>query len=92
MKKPRTYKQLQQDPRVADWSDERSGGMCNDGLWIYLAPGWVTDEGLNTIHEWTVAECCDCLSWARYSPDEWRQALQGQQAHELKNVELLPAG
>ena len=89
MKKPRTYKQLQQDPRVADWSDERSGGIANDGLWIYLAPGWVTDEGLLTIHEWTVAECCDCLSWARYSPEEWVQA-QGYMLHQ--KPELLPAG
>ena len=89
MKKPRTYKQLQQDPRVSDWSDERSGGFCSDGLWIYLAPGWVTDEGLLTIHEETVKECCDCLSWARYSPEEWTQAMDpmGECRHSA-----LPAG
>ena len=40
MKKPRTYKQLRNDPRVSDWSDERD--MDEGGLWIYLAPGWVT--------------------------------------------------
>lgn len=75
MKKPRTYKQLQQDPRVSDWSDERNGGVFSDGLWMYLAPGWVTDEGLLTIHEDTVSECCDCLSWSRYSPEEWTAAI-----------------
>ena len=62
MKKPRTYKQLKQDPRVSDWSDERSGGMCNDVFGSTPAPGWVTCEGLLTIHEDTVAECCDCVS------------------------------
>ena len=89
MKKPRTYKQLKQDPRVSDWSDERSGGMCNDGLWIYLAPGWVTCEGLLTIHEDTVAECCDCVSWAYYSPEDWTQAMdpRGECLHKF-----LPAG
>ena len=75
MRKPRTYKQLREDPRVSDWSDERSMGAFNEGLWIYLAPGWVTDEGLLTIHEDTVAECCDCLSWSRYSPEEWNAAM-----------------
>jgi hypothetical protein len=70
MRKPRTYKQLRNDPRVSDWSDERSMGASNEGLWIYLAPGWVTDQGLSTIHEDTVQFCCDCLSWARYSPEE----------------------
>ena len=89
MKKPRTYKQLQQDPRVSDWSDERSPGPFNEGLWIYLAPGWVTVEGLLTIHEDTVAECCDCVSWARYSPQEWTQAMDPMQ--ECLPT-LLPAG
>ena len=90
MKKPRSFKQLKQDPRVSDWSDERApDGMCNDGLWIYLAPGWVTCEGLVTIHEWTVAECCDCLSWARYSPEEWVKAMEYRPDSK---PELLPAG
>ena len=89
MKKPRTYKQLQQDARVSDWSDERSMGMCNDGLWIYLAPGWVTDEGLLTIHEYTVAECCDCITWTRYSPEEYLGALHPM---DRQKPSLLPAG
>ncbi|MAH29425.1 MAG: hypothetical protein CL959_01920 [Euryarchaeota archaeon] len=89
MRKPRTYKQLQQDPRVEDWSDERSGGIYNEGLWIYLAPGWVTDEGLLTIHEDTVKQCCDCLVWARYSPEEW---VAAQDLMFRQQPWLLPAG
>lgn len=87
MKKPRTFKQLQQDPRVSDWSDERS---CDDGLWIYLAPGWVTIfEGLNTIHEDTVADCCLDVHLAKYDPDAWVQShhLRDDQKHWLG---LLP--
>ena len=85
MRKPRTYKQLREDPRVDDWSDERD--LLDGGLWIYLAPGWVADDGLSTICEDTVKACCDCLSWARYSPEEW-YATTGQYGE----VDLLPAG
>lgn len=89
MRKPRTYKQLQDDPRVCDWSDERSGGIYNEGLWIYLSPGWVTDDGLCTIHEQTVRECCDRLGWARYSPEQWTAA---QDLMAQQQPWLLPAG
>jgi len=92
MRKPRTFNQLQQDPRVADWSDERSGGVYNEGLWIYLAPGWVTAfEQQTTIHEDTVATCCDEVHLAKYDPDAWAQAQAGRWAHEVL-IELLPAG
>ena len=64
-----TFAQMTADHRVSDWSDERSvGGYYNDGIWLYLAPGWVTDEGLTTIHETTVRECSSELQAARYSP------------------------
>ena len=90
MRKPRTYKQLQQDPRVADWSDERSGGIHNDGLWIYLAPGWVTAfEGQTTIHEDTVAACCLDVSLAEYNPEAW---AEHQRWCGTQNPWLLPAG
>ena len=90
MKKPRTYKQLQQDPRVADWSDERSGGIHNDGLWIYLTPGWVTAfEGQTTIHEDTVALCCDEVALAEYNPEAWAAA---QRSMGDAKPWLLPAG
>ena len=63
-------------------------GAYDEGLWIYLAPGWVTDEGLVTIHEYTVKECCDCVSWTRYDPEEWAT----QQGHACGKPWLLPAG
>ena len=90
MKKPRSFKQIQQDIRVSDWSDERSGGICNDGLWIYLAPGWVTAfEGTTTIHEDTVAVCCEEVALAKYDPEAWAEAQRWMGTH---NPWLLPAG
>ena len=89
---PRTFNKIIEDIRVADYSDERTHYMHHEGIWLYLAPGWVTGYGDITIHEYTVKECAYELMCTRYSPDEWRQALQAQQAHELQNVELLPAG
>jgi len=91
MRKPRTYKQLREDPRVSDWSDERD--MDEGGLWIYLANGWVADDGVSTIHEDTVKTCCDCLSWCRYDPEQW-YATTGQYGTDevLNDVQLLPAG
>ena len=72
---PKTFKKLCQDPRVDDWSDERSRGSYNEGIWLYLAPGWVTGEGLLEIHETTVKDCAYELMLTRYSPDEWAQAM-----------------
>lgn len=88
MKRPRTFKQLQQDPRVSSWSDERSG-IFNDGLWIYLSPGWVSDEGMMTIVVDTVAAGCVEVDWARYSPQEWTRAMDPM--NECLHS-LLPAG
>lgn len=89
MRKPRTYKQLKADPRVSDWSDERHPCMHSNGLWIYLAPGWVTAfEGLTTIHEDTVAECCLEVATAQYDPDAWVAA----QGHACGLIDYLPAG
>ena len=90
IKKPRTFKQLQADPRVCDWSDERSQGLYNEGIWIYLAPGWVTCfEGLTTIHEDTVAICCEEVRLAQYSPETWTGAMQYM---DHQKPALLPAG
>ena len=87
-----TFAQMTVDHRVSDWSDERSAGGCyNEGIWLYLAPGWVTGEGLLTIHEMTVRECSSELMCTRYDPEAWVAALQGQYAHQIQ-VELLPAG
>ena len=86
MRTPRTYKQLQQDPRVSDWSDERSAGIYNEGLWIYLAPGWVTEDRMMTVHEDTVADCCLEVKFAQYDPEAWLDAMQDPMPS------LLPAG
>lgn len=92
MLSPRTFKQVCADPRVADWSDERSAyGPPSEGIWLYLAPGWVTEDGQTQIHEQTVKECVYELTSTRYDPDAWVQALQGAWAQEIK-IELLPAG
>ncbi len=92
MKKPRTCKELRNDPRVSDWSDERD--MDEGGLWIYLAPGWVTRwDCLSTIIENTVADCCNEVALAVYSPEDW-YATTGQYGIDevLSNVQRLPAG
>jgi len=92
MLSPRTFKKICADPRVADWSDERSAyRIQSNGIWLYLAPGWVTEYGETQIHEQTVAECAYELMCTRYDPEAWVQAVQGAWAHEFK-VELLPAG
>ena len=88
-----TFAQMTADHRVSDWSDERSvGGYYNDGIWLYLAPGWVTDEGLTTIHETTVRECSSELQAARYSPEEYVQSFQAEAMTGSYQVELLPGG
>ena len=88
MKTPRTFKELLADPRVQDHSDERCAGIFNEGLWLYLAPGWVTDYGTTAVHEWTIKDCCECLARTSYCPDEWEAIL----AMENASVGLCPAG
>ena len=88
-----TWRQITADKRVDDWSDERSaGGYYNEGIWLYLAPGWVTGEGMATIHEMTVRECSDKLQECRYSPEEYTAWLQAQAMTGSYQVELLPGG
>lgn len=101
MLSPRTFKKICADPRVADWSDERSAyRIQSNGIWLYLAPGWVTEDGNLTIHEQTVKECAYELMCTRYDPEAYvqvlrgcalTQALQGSQA-QLAKIELLPGG
>jgi hypothetical protein len=46
--------QLRADPRVSDISDERA---YDEGVWVYLVPGWVSDStDTGTIHERTLAD------------------------------------
>lgn len=75
MRKPRTLADLLNDPRVSNYSDERCDGICNDGLWLYLMPGWVWDGHTNTVHEFTVAECCAALHEVRYQPEAYFDAV-----------------
>ena len=87
---PRTFKKICADPRVADWSDERSPYQIHsNGIWLYLTPGWVTGYGDITIHEQTVSECAYELMCTRYDPEAYVQALQGSWAQPV-TVELLP--
>ena len=88
MKKPRTFSDLINDPRVSNYSDERCDGICNDGLWLYLMPGWVYDNHTNTVHDFTVAECCLAMSYIGYQPEVYYDATH--LPHEQRC--LLPAG
>lgn len=88
MRAPRTLDQLLNDPRVANFSDERTGGMCNDGLWLYLMPGWVVDGCSGTVHEYTVADCCHAMRETAYEPEAYYGAIYGPS--ELRC--LLPGG
>ena len=88
---PRTFKKICQDPRVADWSDERTNYLDHDGIWLYLAPGWVTEDGQTQIHEWTVKECAYELMCTRYDPEAWVAALQGDWPGQ-QLIDLLPGG
>ena len=74
-------------PAVWSHSDERRGGIANDGLWFYLAPGWIAPgTATGTVHEFTVADCCTEVAAARYSPDQWaaEYSIPG------RPIELLP--
>ena len=88
---PKTFKKICQDPRVADWSDERTNRLDHDGIWLYLAPGWVTEYGQTQIHEWTVKECAYELMCTRYDPEAWVAALQGDWPGQ-QLIDLLPGG
>lgn len=64
MKKARTMRDLETDPRVSFISDER--GICphgGDGIWVYLKEGYTnTHLECGTIHEYTIADCCQQLN------------------------------
>ena len=65
MKKPRTLRALLAHPWVQGWDDERG---IDNGIWIYLKTGyWSPEMEATTIHEMTVAECCNVFS--RVEPD-----------------------
>ena len=62
--KIRTFKDILNDPRVSDVSDERKSPYGdNDGIWIYLKfPYYNPLTETTHIHEYTVKECLDILN------------------------------
>lgn len=71
MKKVRTLAQAKDDPRVADYSDERNTG---DGIWLYLKRPWFCpDTGLAVVHEMNVRDLCDSLNSCLESHEVWNQ-------------------
>jgi len=73
-------------PAIDSISDERSSG---DGLWLYLQPGWLTSEGLKSIHEDRVTDCRRELKDVRYAPGEWFDSLAWAYPGQIG---LLPGG
>ena len=52
---PNTIERILENPRVREFSDERSSG---DGYWLYLKAGWRNDNGHeHAIHEDTPEQC-----------------------------------
>jgi hypothetical protein len=68
-KKPRTWAQVQADPRVGSTSDPAGG---DEGYWVYLVPSFYSPVmGCRTIHEDTVRAAIDELVRVeRCDPDE----------------------
>ena len=92
MKTPKTFKGLCTDHRVEDYSDERSQGQHNEGIWLHLMPGWMTPDGSTQIHEQTVRECSAELAGCCYQPEEWAAWVQYMHVTSYFKVPLLPAG
>ena len=75
-----------QHPSVTQISDERSSG---DGVWLYLSPGWLTDDGMGCIHEDTVTAAISEHKRVHYDPYRWYQRLIWAYPD---SIGLLPAG
>ncbi len=58
MRHPRTLADFRRHPLVEDVSDERAS---EDGIWIYLVPGWCREHGdpVHSVHEDTVKDCSE---------------------------------
>lgn len=59
LKKPKTLKDLSEDPRVTDISVETGSG---DGIWVYLVAGLCSDPQTHQVHEDTVKDCISYLN------------------------------
>jgi len=55
---PRTMNEIRNHPLVESISDERGN---DDGIWIYLISGYISDLECGIIHEHTVKECCNAF-------------------------------
>lgn len=73
MKKARTVADIRNHPFVESTHTE-DDGYREDGKparWVYLKPGYISpDMECGTIHEGTVAECCDMLNNSRRATPE----------------------
>ena len=93
IKTPRSIAQIMADPRVTDFSDERS---AQSGLWVYLVAGLKSGStGTHQIAEDTVAELieefksiekCDCLDCKTFIDHKDDEALS--MAEKSKRVKL----
>ena len=77
---------LERHPSVHSTSDERGS---YDGVWIYLAPGWLTDDGQATIHEDTITAAAKAHRYVTYQPGAWTERYVWAYPDQ---VGLLPGG
>lgn len=75
-----------QHPSVNVIQDERDNG---DGVWIYLNPGWTSDDGLGAVHEDTITDAVRRHRKVMYCPALYVARLWWAYPDQ---VGLLPAG
>ena len=82
----KTLELIAQHCAVNSINDQRSS---NDGIWIYLNPGWLTSDNMTAIHEDRATDCLKEHKQCRYDPAAWH-------AHYVwaypESTGLLPAG
>jgi hypothetical protein len=65
IKKARTWKDCQEDPRVDEAWTEGGQGIGDIDYWVCLKDGWIKcDNPQRTLHEWTVNDICRELNSA----------------------------
>jgi len=64
----KTLQLVAENPGVDSVSDQRSS---NDGIWVYLNPGWLTSDNMAGIHENTATDCLREVKHCRYDPAGW---------------------
>ena len=66
--KARTLADIRNHPFVESTHTENDGFREDDrpARWVYLKPGYISEDmECGTIHEGTIAECCDMLNGSR---------------------------